>query len=102
MKWRSFPWALAFLLFGILALSLYLNWYDYKMLSDCSKSTRGLLIDAYKLPKKGITFVYRYKIDTKIYENHEWVKKEILDKYSVGDSILIDYACDDHHVSKVH
>lgn len=99
---KPIHWILAGLLFLILGLCFYLNWYDSKSLSDCSKSTKGLLIDAYKLPKKGYTFVYRYKIKGKTYENHEWIQGEFLDKYSIGDSILIHYACQDHQVSKVY
>lgn len=93
---------LAVLLFSILGLCFYLNWYDKTTLSDCSAETRAFLADVYHTRKKGYTFVYRYVIDNKVYENREWVMdKEILDAYAVGDSLSIEYGCDDHQVSKI-
>lgn len=99
---KPLHWILASLLFLILGLNLYLNWYDNKVLSGCSKATKAFLSDVYHTPKKGYTFVYKYKLDNKIYKNHEWVtSKETLDTYSIGDSLWIEYACDDYQVSKV-
>ena len=88
-----------FCLTGLISLSIYSGYRKATLLIDCSNKTKALVIDNYRISKRGNTIKYTYSAEGKIFTTSESISRDEVENFKIGDSILILYGCKDHSIS---
>jgi hypothetical protein len=102
MSQRIWAIVLLCLLLGAFAFSMFLIKNDKHKLSRCSVYTKALLERVYSEPRKGYSVVYSFKVNGTVWQQNEGLDDNIdLEDLIPGDSISIQYACDDYTVSRI-
>jgi hypothetical protein len=102
-KFELKHWIYLILLVGLLGGGILLGRRHALKLNQCSIETTAYLEELYKQPKKGYLFIYTYHVDGVNYTSHETFdnRKFRLRDFTPGDSIRIEYSCDDVEICRV-
>jgi len=86
------------LLIGAIGTGKILSDTEQNAIDNCSKEIKGLITEIDHRLSRGDYFHYEFKIGNKKYKGTQNTK-ELREKMGVGDSVVIEYSCDnlDYH-----
>jgi hypothetical protein len=93
---------LLFFVIGLIGYGFYISKKENDLLKSCSFKSEAIVVDKYRLRKKGYTIKYQYKVKGERYSTSETIKDSLKDFFSIGDTILIKYSCKDYNVSSIN
>jgi hypothetical protein len=95
-------WIMLFIALGMIGYGFYLSKRDNDLLSSCSTKYNAVVVDTYRIRKRGgYTVEYYYNIKGKKYYDSETINDNQKVFYSLGDTIQIQYSCKDNSVSSI-
>ncbi len=86
---------------GVISYGFYLSKKETALLRSCSRESKAIVIDKYRVRKKGYRLRYNYMVNGIKYSTTEVIRREQRDSFAVGDTILIKYSCEDNNVSSI-
>lgn len=90
-----------FFVVGLIWYGFYISKEENDLLASCSHRSNAVVVDYYRLRKKGYTVKYNYFVSGEKYSTSETIKDSQKDFYSIGDTIEIQYSCKDYNVSSI-
>lgn len=93
-------WAILVFLLLSIGLGFYFTISERKKLDKCSKESEAVIINKYRIRKKGYTIKYRYKIAGVNYQTSESIDNEEVSYFNLGDTIVINYSCKEPNISR--
>jgi hypothetical protein len=101
-KFETKHWFYLIILIGLVGGGIIIGRYEAYKLDECAIETKAFLNDIYSTPKKGYFFEYTYIIAGVKHTANEGVDSKFqLNSFIVGDSILIEYACENAEICRV-
>lgn len=96
---KTIHWIQLLLFLGIISLGIFAALYNKSKLTDCHRNSKAIVVNKYRLKKRGYFIKYQYKIKEKNYTTSESLDKEIENSVFAGDTINIIVSCSDNNVS---
>ena len=87
---------------GLIWYGFYSSKKERIMLESCSQKSVAVVVNIYKPRKKGYTIKYNYIVNGEKYSSSESIRRSQKDSFFVGDTILINYSCEDFNVSSIN
>ena len=91
-----------FFVIGLIGYGFYISKKENDLLKSCSLESEAIVVDKYRVRKKGCTIKYEYKVEGEKYSTSETIKDSQKDFFSIGDTILIKYSCENYDVSSIN
>lgn len=88
---------------GSIALGMFFNYQESAAIKKCSSLTLGKVVRKYKILKKGEFVECNYVVKGETFSANFGVSGtfSFYSNYAIGDTISIEYACEDPKLSKL-
>lgn len=94
-------WISLLVLVVFISVGAYSVWKENKVLSECSNQVKGLIVDKYKINKRGYFIKYKYEVEGSDYFASVPIKGRLIKDLWIGTSINVSVSCQDPNVSEM-